>query len=114
MKTILTGFLCFLLLLLAGCQNPLSPEQRQAAVNSLDLQYQTGAITKTERDAAVEQLNKPAFNLNDLFPWVSMALAALGVPVVIGTARRANQTQVEVDELWEKTHAAPTVSAKPS
>jgi len=91
--------------LLAGCVNPLTPEQRQAAVQGVELQYSTGAISKAERDVAIEKINRPSFDLNDLFPWLGVLLNAMGIPIVIGAVGKANKAQAQVDQLWDATHA---------
>ena len=91
MRNIATYLLCLLILVLPGCQ-VFTPQQRDDTEQKIEDAYRNKAITKAQRDAALEALNTAP----DSFNWAGLAntginvlLAALGVPVTVGMAATA-------------------------
>lgn len=84
-------FLCLCVLVLPGCQL-LTPEQREAARQSIQADYDAGLITAAQRDMAVEALAKEGS-----VDWAAILTAGgsvvasilLGVPIAVGRVNKA-------------------------
>lgn len=105
MKLIPTLFLSALIVLLPGC-SMLSPQQRDAARQTVEDEYQAGNLTRAQRDAAVEALDN-----DEPFDWetlgivgLNLVLGLVGGPLVVRKMRGAPTQKVGLPE--SKVHKA--------
>jgi len=91
MKNVLTYLLCLSLVFLPAC-NLLTPEQKEAARESIQFEHEQGRITLAQRDAALEALDAQPESVD----WATLLTAGgsvvasviLGVPIAVGRVNK--------------------------
>lgn len=99
MRTINALFLSVLIVLLPGC-GMLSPQQRDAARQTVEDEYDAGNITRAQRDAAVEALDN-----DEPFDWETLGIVGLNImlglvggPMVVRKMRGPSTQKVGLPE----------------
>lgn len=96
--------LCAMLALFTSC-SMLSPEQRESLRDSVQAEYQAGAITAAQRDAAIEAIDndEPIDWETWGFVGINLALALVGGPLIVRKQRGAPTQKVGLPA--SKVHA---------
>lgn len=88
MRLLTNLILCVLVVLLPGC-SMLTPQQRDQARLTVEDEYQAGNITRAQRDAAIEALDKdePVDWEGLGFAGLNLVMALVGAPLIVRKMR---------------------------
>jgi hypothetical protein len=95
MKRLSLYVLCFLVAVLPGCQAMMTPQQQDAAYQTIQAEYRAGRLTRKQRDAACEALEQMQAT-GDSSTWENLLLMGgsvlasvlTGVPIALGAVQR--------------------------
>jgi hypothetical protein len=84
--------LCLLVAVLPAC-GYLTPQQQNAARQTIQAEYEAGRLTCAQRDVAFEAIDKQAAGTGDVASWLYLggsvlASVLLGVPISVGAVQR--------------------------
>jgi hypothetical protein len=107
-RRLVSAFLCILALVLPACQF-LTPQQRNAAQQTIEAEYDAGRLTPAQRDAALEALDEQGG-----IDWEALVVAGgsvltsvlLGVPIAVGRVRRERGPSATAAERAKRRAAA--------
>ena len=93
MKRLSLYVLCACIAVLPGCQALMTPQQHDAAYQTIQAEYRAGRLTRKQRDAAceaLEQMDGNGSTWSNLLLMGGSVLASVltGVPIAIGAVQR--------------------------
>jgi hypothetical protein len=83
--------LCLLVAMLPAC-GYLTPQQQNAAKQTIQAEYEAGRLTASQRDVAFEAIDKQTTSAGDVSSWLYLggsvlASILLGVPISVGAVQ---------------------------